>query len=88
MRDSELGDAMRRPTGDVLARDPKNTRGRRDGAADRARERRLAGAVGAEYSDGLAFANSQVDSLENAGLTVAGAYPLQLEQRSAPATAL
>ena len=85
MRDSEFRDAMRRPAGDVLAGDPQDTRCRRDGAADRARERRLAGAVGAEDSDGLAFANGQIDALENASLAVACAYPLQLEQRRARA---
>ena len=81
MRDSEPGDPMRRQTRHVLARDSQNPRGRRDGAADRARERRLAGAVGAKNRDGLTFANDEVDALQHPSLTVAGANPLQFKQR-------
>ena len=62
------------------ARDAHRARGRRDGAADRARERRLAGAVGAENSDGLALRDGQVDALEHPSLAVAGFDAAKLEQ--------
>ena len=50
-------------------------------ARDRAIERRLAHAVGAEHGDDLAGVDAQVDAAQNLGLAVAGAEVAHREQR-------
>ena len=59
-------DALRRRSGSSPAPRPQH-------AGDRAVERRLAGAVGAEHGDDLARADREVDAAQDLGRAIAGA---------------
>ena len=70
--DRQARDLVRRHAGDVLAGEDDRAAARARLAEDRHHHRRLAGAVGADQGDDLAFVDVDVDALERLDLAVEG----------------
>src|SRR6266540_3230597 len=79
---------MARQAGDVLATEADRPEARRVEARDRAQGRRLAGAVGADQRDDLAFVDLHRDALERLDRAVEGVDLVELEHGRAPVSGL
>src|SRR5262249_53528048 len=79
--DAELGDAVRRPSDQLLAAEIDRAAALADDAHDRAERRRLAGAVAPEERHDLALADLERHTVEDVALAVPGVQPLDAEQR-------
>src|SRR6185437_6692456 len=84
LADAEIADAVRRPAGDLPTIEADRTAARPLHAEDGADERALAGAVGADDGDDLAFGDVERNAVERLRVAVEEVDVAQLEHLSRP----
>ena len=83
LADAQRGDLVGRRVGDVAAVEHDRTAVRLDHTADRLQQRALAGAVGAEQGDDLAFFDVDVDTEQHLPAVVSGVDAAHQQQVAA-----